>query len=580
MRISLGDLQYYRSVLDDIATQASDYVRDAIEQLGDGRGVTAMREAAIEALQQSVGIHGEMSQSLAAQLFDEVCALEGIGPFDFELADDIIDFAMLEEKVRYYARSLVEHDGGDRFLNDCGQLADFYARRCNYEAMIRNCYRNHVRYARVPTGTETCDFCLMLASRGAVYYDQARAEEGSHMHCVVGDTKVSAYDLLGAQRRYYQGPLVHIVTASGNDLTITPNHPILTTNGWVAAGEVNDGDYLVCAGFGHGNVGNAPDEHHVQPKVEDVFSSLCFLNPSGLLAMPTTAEDFHGDAAEGVEVNVVRADGLLEDVLNATIGEPTVHDSFETTVPHMPMKSIQLSGVSVSDLFHERDSSTTDGIVSGLGLSGALGASHFGCPDSSSGTVAPTLNASLVKPSKQGSTGDSITLGKCVQTLASFVSGKEIIRHGDSPRVGFATSSDIHADSLEMLAKDSGVTSEPAGNGCYGFPIPIEISRVVHKSVSVSNCHVYNLTTSTSWYFANNIITHNCDCVTVCMGESTTIEGYDPKELYDLWQGRITETASSRASRNGTSYKIERMKIMDSYGASARRAHARHRYRY
>lgn len=200
MRISQGDLQYYRSVLDDIATQATDYVRDAIEQLGDGQGVTAMREAAIEALQQSVSIHGEMSQSLAAQLFDEVCSLEGIGPYTFEMVDDIIDFAMLEEKVRYYARALVEQDGGDKFLNDCGALADFYARRSNYESMVRNCYRNHVRYARVPTGTETCDFCMMLASRGFVYYDQARAEEGSHMHCDCvticgGDsTQIEGYD--------------------------------------------------------------------------------------------------------------------------------------------------------------------------------------------------------------------------------------------------------------------------------------------------------------------------------------------------------------------------------------------------
>jgi hypothetical protein len=141
-----------------------------------------------------------MSQSLAAQLFDEVCAAEGIGPYTFEMADDIIDFAMLEEKVRYFARSLVEHDGGDKFLNDCGTLADFYARRCNYESMVRNCYRNHVRYARIPTGTETCDFCLMLASRGAVYYDQARAEEGSHLNCdcvtvCMGEsTQIEGYD--------------------------------------------------------------------------------------------------------------------------------------------------------------------------------------------------------------------------------------------------------------------------------------------------------------------------------------------------------------------------------------------------
>ena len=63
--ISLGDLNYYRDTLSEIASQASDYVRDAIEQLGTGRGVTAMREAAIEALQMSIGLHGEMAQAFA-----------------------------------------------------------------------------------------------------------------------------------------------------------------------------------------------------------------------------------------------------------------------------------------------------------------------------------------------------------------------------------------------------------------------------------------------------------------------------------------------------------------------------------
>lgn len=215
-RISLGDLNYYRNTLSDIAAQASQYVRDAIQQLGSGSGVTAMREAAIEALQESVGIHGEMAQALAGQLFDEVCALEGIGPYDFELADDIIDLGMLEEKVRWFARYIVEHDGGDRFMDDCGILADFYARRCNYEAMIRNCYRNHVRYARVPTGTETCDFCMMLASRGFVYYDQARAEEGSHIHCLcvvvpgngadaTSPTQIEGYDPMELYRLWQDG---------------------------------------------------------------------------------------------------------------------------------------------------------------------------------------------------------------------------------------------------------------------------------------------------------------------------------------------------------------------------------------
>lgn len=37
-------------------------------------------------------------------------------------------------------------------------------------------------FARVPTGTETCMFCLMLASRGAVYHTRKTAGEWRHFH--------------------------------------------------------------------------------------------------------------------------------------------------------------------------------------------------------------------------------------------------------------------------------------------------------------------------------------------------------------------------------------------------------------
>lgn len=241
MRISLGDLQYYRSVLDDIATQASDYVRDAIEQLGDGQGVTAMREAAIEALQESVGIHGEMSQSLAAQLFDEVCAAEGIGPYTFELADDIIDFAMLEEKVRYFARSLVEHDGGDKFLNDCGQLADFYTWRVNRDSMVRNCERNGVRYARVPTNSNPCDYCVMLASRGFVYRTAKDAEAGSHAHCRClvcpggSSTTIEGYDPDALYDQWKESGFMPSVKGGGAKSKTSRKDAVKTTNDAIAA---------------------------------------------------------------------------------------------------------------------------------------------------------------------------------------------------------------------------------------------------------------------------------------------------------------------------------------------------------
>lgn len=59
-----------------------------------------------------------------------------------------------------------------------------------------------VRFARVPSGGETCPFCMMLASRGAVYYSEQTAGADGHYHpncrCRIvpswGTAEIEGYD--------------------------------------------------------------------------------------------------------------------------------------------------------------------------------------------------------------------------------------------------------------------------------------------------------------------------------------------------------------------------------------------------
>ena len=52
------------------------------------------------------------------------------------------------------------------------------------QTIERTAFAANIGYARVPTGTETCAFCLMLASRGAVYAKDsaARTKDGRRYH--------------------------------------------------------------------------------------------------------------------------------------------------------------------------------------------------------------------------------------------------------------------------------------------------------------------------------------------------------------------------------------------------------------
>ena len=76
--------------------------------------------------------------------------------------------------------------GGDAaFARACGEYARNDAFRSLNETIISNVGRDKdrgVRFARVPTGFETCTFCIMLASRGAVYHTRKSAGEFRHFH--------------------------------------------------------------------------------------------------------------------------------------------------------------------------------------------------------------------------------------------------------------------------------------------------------------------------------------------------------------------------------------------------------------
>lgn len=253
--------------------------------------------------------------------------------------------------------------------------------------------------------------------------------------------------------------------------------------------------------------------------------------------MPVAAEDFHGDGISDSEVNIVWTDGLLKHVLDVASGEPSIHEGF--TGAHSPIASYggPFTHEGVMNLLLEGDDATSNGIMRGTRLLGALLRSHSRSSNESSIAMAARSDASFSEPSSERGAGDSVALGKRVQALATLIACEEVRGHGDSLRGSSSAPCNFDADFLEVLAKDVGVAPKTSGYGANGLPSSIRTSRVVHKSVSVDSCHVYNLTTRNSWYYANNIITHNCDCIVVPgVNGQTEIDGYDPDSLYRQWR--------------------------------------------
>lgn len=127
--------------------------------------------------------------------------------------------------------------------------------------------------------------------------------------CLPGDTRVDAAVVRAAHRRWYEGPMVEIVTERGRKLSATPNHPMLTGRGWFGAGLLHEGDHLICRS-GKQNP-RTPGDEHVDRSPTTLREIYDAVSAVGVVERRRGAEpDFHGDGRDG-EVYVARPDRPL-----------------------------------------------------------------------------------------------------------------------------------------------------------------------------------------------------------------------------------------------------------------------------
>lgn len=173
--------------------------------------VAALRAAACEAMEAVCGQVSDLSAARSAEFYDEVRALS-VGKRLGALVDSGRDPAATEGAVRALVQSIVDTGSTERFARELGDRVDYEAKRAAAECVERNARRDPLKpkWARVPSGAETCPFCIMLASRGFVYHSEKSAGRAGHYHpncdCRVvpgfeGDD-VEGYDLDGLYRSY------------------------------------------------------------------------------------------------------------------------------------------------------------------------------------------------------------------------------------------------------------------------------------------------------------------------------------------------------------------------------------------
>lgn len=204
--ISRAQFDAYNQATANIANEVSSLVEQRINAWvaqNPNASVSEIRNAAKEIMNEVIPVYNDSIAELGAQLWDATARDSGVA-VDRAITTQTFSEQQIEKVAHYQARKLISADYSG-FARACGEFASNNAMLALNETMLANAKRDKkgARFARVPTGKETCAFCLMLATRGAVYWSRKSAGEFNHFHRNCDCKVVPSYE--GQYGEYVEG---------------------------------------------------------------------------------------------------------------------------------------------------------------------------------------------------------------------------------------------------------------------------------------------------------------------------------------------------------------------------------------
>jgi hypothetical protein len=136
----------------------------------------AVRDALLEFMPLLVAEYGQVAAALAMEWYDQLrLDAEDAGSYIVALPPTApVATEQVEETVRFLAGTLWTPKPA-AILSSLSLASDKYVKQYGRDTIAWNADREGVPWARVPTGAKTCSWCLILASRDAVYLSEASA---------------------------------------------------------------------------------------------------------------------------------------------------------------------------------------------------------------------------------------------------------------------------------------------------------------------------------------------------------------------------------------------------------------------
>lgn len=277
-----------------------------------------------------------------------------------------------------------------------------------------------------------------------------------HPHCLLPGNVVEG-NVIAALKSSYSGPALQLKTGQGRTLRVTPNHPVLTSHGFMPAEQLREGEELVCDGVDVGlTAGHNNSNANGPALIEQVFETL---RAGGFTPCNPAADDLHGDArlVDG-QIDIAFADRRL--------------------LRHVEAKCAKCGSqfsLPVADMLQLLEPAFGMGELSGQSLFGATP----GGPSS----------------------------GELPLNLGS------IILDGSPPRArAFGASANWDAARHHPIQQDEPGNAELALDLIWRNTGKILTDRLIEVTNRNINTHVYDLQTTTGIIMSSGIAVSNCKC--------------------------------------------------------------------
>lgn len=333
---------------------------------------------------------------------------------------------------------------------------------------------------------------------------------GQAINCFIGSTNFDfSNGCRKLWRRWYDGSIFSIETSSGATLHATPNHPILTRNGWTPVNAIKEGDYVINS-VSYGSLVGKDDVNQLVARIDDVFN---FMHSAGVLSTARGSKfDFHHDGSE-MDVDVIDTTCFMPGDVKSIIGNGIRKLNLSRSL-HGREDSV-FSSLCSPDGSVDSVLPSSDGVMSLLGESASFLWGERGHSDQVCLSSRSAWDLVVRKYSGNDPSCNAIMLGeeKLTSSCGVHFANLQLWKIGDFVvSRAFFMDDDIVTPGADMLAEC--LMMAPNSDACFfeSDARLYEFDRVVDNSIGYFSGHVYNLETETGWYNANAIVSHNCRC--------------------------------------------------------------------